>query len=203
MRTMLFILISGCLCCTAFAQHKYEVGLSMGMQRTTAHYEEHDHSASSFTRTVWLTHPGLAFEMRFSRRSGVGVGMNFRKAKRLAYIAIPTPPNSVEWVEFDVTEKFLSFPLTYKYTSKLFSLSAGITVDHFLSWKQDRRSGYGPLQNYDRFLDQEWSSGLIASISKKISLQKNLILEPVVYYNEILDYKRRYYGGAVQIKWAF
>ena len=182
----------------AYCQKKNEFAFVLQVENTAKHSEEINPGAIKTSHTGWNLGFGGQYERLFSKHSSGILGV--RKVLIDIYIPIATGANFTDYAHFLVAENFLTIPIAYKYNYSFVSISAGTTFDYFFSWKEQRQS-YAPLQTYDKFLDKNFSIGLLGSISKKIPIDKRIILEPTVYYNRMLTFERTYFGGSLEIKY--
>lgn len=185
----------------AYCQKKNEFGIVLQGENTARHSEEINPGATKNSHTDWRPGFGAQYERILGKHSSAILGVKYRSAINDIYIAVPTIVNFTDYAHFLVKENFLTMPVQYKYSFSFVSISAGTSLDYFLSWKDLQKYYYAPLQSYDRFLDKKLSIGLLGSISKKISIDKKVMLEPTVYYNRILSFDRTYFGGSLEIKY--
>jgi hypothetical protein len=184
-------------------QKKNELAITLQAENITKRSEGINPGAIKNAHPDWSFSFGGVYERMFSNHSSGVIGVKFRKALNDIFIPVPAGANLTDYVHFLVAENFLTVPFLYKYNSNLINISAGTSFDYFLSWKQQERYFYEPLQTYDLFFDRKLSIGLLTSISKKFHVDKNIILEPSIYYNRILSFNRTYYGCSFEIKYKF
>jgi hypothetical protein len=197
---IIFLLTNTCYN-KAYCQRKNEVGVSLQLEKTAYHMENVEPGATKTTQADWNFSFGVLYEWNFSKHPGCQVGLKYRRAINDISIPVPSGANSSTHVHYFISENFLSLPVQYKYNSRVINFSAGMSLDYFLSWKTSKNGSYFvPLPSYDRFFDRKLSVGWLAVISKKISIDRKIVIEPGFYYNPILSFKRNYFGVSVAIK---
>lgn len=156
------------------AQHETSIGLNFTVETTA----DEDGALAGL---------GAVADFKITKRSGIETGVYLRGYKTRFRILIP--PSGL-WA-VTVAERHLSFPLLYKYHTRIVNLSAGPTFDFFLGWKQKDNSG-AVVNSYS--IDPEFNVGIMGKISKRINLSKKFILEPEIRLNLIPTSERSYLG---------
>jgi hypothetical protein len=200
---IIFIFLATC-CTKTYCQGKNEAGISFQIEKMPRLMEDIGPGATKTAQTKLTFSFGAWYERIFSKHSSGETGLKYRQAINEIIIPVPAAPNNVAFVHYFIIEKFLSLPVLYKYSSRIINLSAGPSLDYFLSWKEQKnKNPTVPLQSYKLFFDKKLSIGLLTSISKTVNLTKKIIIEPSIYYNTILSFKRSYYGISIAAKHRF
>jgi hypothetical protein len=139
-----------------------------------------------------LPEAGLVFEKQITKHSGIEASVNFRTYEW--QILILYGVNSEMYPV--VMEKYISVPVLYKFYSRIVNIGAGISYDYYLGWKQ--LTGEESLTSY--WPGADYYIGLIGKISKKLTLSDNMILEPEVKFNILIDTDKYYLGFGLVAK---
>jgi hypothetical protein len=136
---------------------------------------------------------GLVFERQFSKHSGIETGINYRTYQVQYYLLI----NNESYYPF-ISERYISVPLTYKFYTKIINLSLGLTYDYYIGFRQLDEG----LKLTSYHVGYEYYMGAIGKISKKIVLGDDLILEPEIKVNLLLDenWYKDYIGFGLNLK---
>ena len=129
---------------------------------------------------------GLVFEKRATEHSGIELGLNYRTYYREMLLLI----NNTAYYPF-VSERYITVPVTYKYYSKIINVSGGLSFDYFAGWRQT--GGEIDLTSYRP--GERYYAGLLAKVSREISVGSNFLLEPELKFNALLIPYSRFYGG--------
>ena len=136
---------------------------------------------------------GLTIERHFTKHSGIESGIYYR-----TYIYQQTLIANNSAFAFAVSEKYISFPLLYKFYSKIVNLSVGPSVDYFAGWRQ--KSGTGDLKVNDHSVHPNFAFGIMAKAGKSFTLSKQLTIEPELRFNQIIPSSRHYFGLGISMK---
>jgi hypothetical protein len=118
-----------------YCQKKGEFAIVLQAENTTKHSEEINPGATKTSHTGWNFGFGCQYERLLSKRSSGILGIKYRKALNDIYLPIPGGANFTDDAHFLVTESFLTIPIEYKYSFPFINISAGTSLDYFLSWK--------------------------------------------------------------------
>jgi hypothetical protein len=138
---------------------------------------------------------GAVADFKITKHSGIETGVYLRGYKTRLRILVPPSPNF--W-NVTIAERHLSFPLLYKYHTRIVNLAAGPTFDFFMGWKQKDNSG-AVVNSYS--IDPEFNVGIMGKISKRINLSPKFILEPEIRLNLIPTSERSYLGLGIAGKY--
>ena len=190
----------------SFCQKKNEIGIVVTLENVSA--------ADTYVKDYVLKKPGsktylvpgLSYEKKLSRKSSVEVEFRYKQAITNEFI-FPQPENSnfpsyFNTQHYAIKESFLSFPITYKFRSRIINFSVGPTAEYLLDAKQINMNAYSHVLE-DEFYSKKWSVGLLTRVSKHIRVYKNIMTEPSVFFNPVLSYKKYYWGIALAVKYQF
>jgi hypothetical protein len=138
---------------------------------------------------------GFVFVRQITIHSSIEANLNFRIHQR--QISVLVDDNSTMYPL--INEKYITIPVSYKFYSKIINAGAGISFDYYLGWKQ--LSGSQEISSY--WPGADYYIGLIGKISKQLTLDEKLILEPEVKFNIlILPFERHYIGFGLVAKFV-
>lgn len=135
--------------------------------------------------------PGLSFEARITRHSGIETGFYYRSLNSKAGVSldgtgIPYPEGH---------RRYFAVPLLYKYYSRIVNASVGVNCD-FLFEKS----------HADWFEEGRHRIGILMKVSKDITLCKGLFIEPEFHFNpfwENGELNHSWIGLQLGIKYRF
>jgi len=137
---------------------------------------------------------GVTIERQLTKHSGIESGIYYRTCVyQQTFIT-----NSTVFA-FSVSEKYISFPLLYKFYSKIVNLSVGPSVDYFAAWSQ--KGGTGGLKVDSHSVDPKFAFGIMAKAGKSFPLSKQLFIEPELRFNRIIPTLRNYFGIGISMKY--
>ncbi|TKK64047.1 hypothetical protein FC093_23405 [Ilyomonas limi] len=198
------LIIFNTFCTKIYCQQKDQIGINVQIGKTPQQIENISSGAIKTTHGNLKFGFGILYEKTFSKHSGCEIELKYRHATNDLALALLLGTNNINWVHYNISENFLSVPITYKYRSKILNVSAGPSLDYFLSWKQHKETPYNlTLPSYTSFFDKKISVGVLATISKTIPVDKKISIEPSLYCNPILSFKRTYYGVSIATKYTF
>ncbi|MEO6231280.1 MAG: hypothetical protein ABJB11_20065 [Ferruginibacter sp.] len=134
---------------------------------------------------------GLVAEHRFTKHSGIESGVYFRSLNRSLFIM-----NGSVFINFKVSEKYLSIPLLYKFYSNIANISLGPTFDYYIAWSQ--KNGNSTVNSYT--VDPKLYYGVLVKLSKSIKLNRRIYLEPELRLNPIINADRSFLGAGIATK---
>lgn len=148
---------------------------------------------------------GLSVEKQVCQKNSLELGINFRHFKNNFS---NEKTDFVFLKNFSISERFLNVTMTSKYHFKYFNVSFGPTVDFLLGWKDKSEVAYPYLE----YLDRTAYFGLLTKLSKSISIDKRILIEPELRYNPIFSSitlyskyvqlrDRQFIGAGVTIKY--
>jgi hypothetical protein len=119
-------------------------------------------------------HPsaGFIYEQRFTNRSGLEAGLLFNSEKMQQDVFVP----GSGVYTFSISRRYATTHLSYKYYARLINFSIGPTLDYFISWKQERDTYPGNIENYTE--SPRLKLGYLAKVSKAFQLKHSLVIEP-------------------------
>ena len=147
--TLFFLLFLFSFFHEGYCQKKNEFGISLQLENTTKHSEEISPGTTKTAHTGWNLSFGGVYERAFSRESSVILGIKYRKALFDIFVPVPAGANFSTYAHFLVEENFLTIPIQYKHNFQIISISAGTSLDYFLSW-EDQKKYYAPLPTYEK-----------------------------------------------------
>lgn len=144
--------------------------------------------------------PGIGglFERQITRHSGIETGVYYRNFIQRGFTTLTNSTGSYTF-PFIISERHISIPVQYKFYSRLINLSAGPSFDFYLGWEQKNKSAIIVINDYN--IDPNFFIGLLAKVSKSISLTDRFILEPEVRFNPIFTSSRTYIGLGIAGKY--
>jgi hypothetical protein len=200
--TTAFIILN-ILCAKAYCQKTNQIGINFQLEETPIQAESINPGVTKATHNNLNLGFGAMYEVAYNKHSSTEIGLKYRHAINSLKVAIATAPGNIDFLHFDVIENYISLPILYKYNTRIFTISAGPSLDYFLSWNQQKETPYdATLPSYKPFMDKNLSLGLLMSLSKTIKVEKKIAVEPSIYYNPVLSYKRTYYGISVTTKYV-
>ena len=137
---------------------------------------------------------GVTIERKLTKHSGIESGLYYRTC-----IYQQTFVTNSTLFAFSVSEKYISFPILYKFYSRIVNLSVGPSVDYFAGWNQ--KSGTDGLKVDDHSVDPNFAFGIMAKAGKSFPLSKQLFIEPELRYNRIIPTLRNYFGIGISMKY--
>jgi hypothetical protein len=187
----------------ADAQSKNELGLSMHLERSPEVTTKIPPGAYKITKGRPESIFALSYERLFTRHSGLALEVKFRKSRNELQIPLASGASNIQVLYQTAVENIISLPLMYRYHSCIVNISAGPTVEYFISARQPDRYA-PPLGDYKTyFVEQELSFGVLVGISKTLPATSKLLIEPGLYYNRVLSFNRSYYGASLAAKYRF
>lgn len=136
---------------------------------------------------------GATFERKLSRHSGFETGVFYRTIRRDFYVVLQN-----NFYSYTMAERYLSIPFLYKFSSSIVNVSVGPTVDFFIGWKEKNRRDETHVDSYSATTSA--FLGALLKISKEINLSDNLILEPELRLNPVIN-NNNIYGGGIAVKY--
>ena len=137
---------------------------------------------------------GVTIERKLTKHSGIESGLYYRTC-----IYEQTFVTNSTVFAFSLSEKYISFPILYKFYSRIVNLSVGPSVDYFAGW--DQKSGTDGLKVDDHSVDPNFAFGIMAKAGKSFPLSKQLFIEPELRYNRIIPTLRNYFGIGISMKY--
>ena len=204
---IVFITCNICLC-RAYCQQKNKIGLSFQLERVSSNLIEiNSFGASKTSQSKISLVPALTYERKITRKSSVEIELKYRYGI-ISNIVLPPTENQTFMNYFSehpysIKESFISVPILYKFNSSIINFSVGPTIEYLL--KKEQVNVDPPYIRHlgDEYFTKKWSWGLLTSISKSIPIYKKLLLEPSLYYNPIISFKRTYVGIGIAAKYKF
>lgn len=198
-----FLILFQMITVDAHAHGKNELGLALHLERSPKVTTDIPPGAYKTTKGNWESIFGISYERLFTTHSGLALEINFRKSRNELQIPVASGASNIEMLYLTAVENIISLPLLYRYHSRIVNISAGPAVEYFTSARQPDRYA-PPLGDYKTyFVEQELSLGVLAGVSKTISATSKLMIEPGLYYNRLLSFRRSYYGASLAMKYRF
>ncbi len=187
MRKLVIIFSILAICFQANAQQQTKIGINLLIEKSDAEY--------NFGPAL-----GLTIERQMTKRSGIESGLYYRTAERSLYLAFNSQPNALSILYLEISERFLSLPILYKFHSKVLNFAVGPTVDYFVGWNQ--LNGIGQIEIEDYSISPDLSFGAMVKLSKTIKLGEKYSLEPEVRLNPNITYGTVFFGFGVPLKFG-
>ena len=140
---------------------------------------------------------GLSFETRITRHSGIETGFYYRNVRFPSGVAIYPPATATPYPS--AYQRYFSIPLVYKYYSRIINAGVGVTYDFMFDHTTISVNSKGKEQDKHRF-------GVIAKVSKDITLYRGLMIEPEFHFNPFCadgDWEKYWLGFSVGLKYRF
>lgn len=141
--------------------------------------------------------PGISFETRISKRSGLEIELKYRHAFNHITVVVANGSNFNTLLHFTTQEKFLSLPVLYKLYQKRLAFAIGPTVEYLVKGEQTEGSN---IHLSDEFYPERFSWGLLGKLSGTIMKGHGFRLEPGLFCNPVLSFNRTYYGISLAAK---
>lgn len=143
---------------------------------------------------------GLVIERKLTRRSGIESGIYYRTYHTDWSTTLTNGSNPPVIFYYTIAERFVSLPILYKFYSSIVNLSAGLSFDFYMGYRQKNKSG-PPLIVTSYNFEPNMAVGVQVKMSKTIRLDEKLILEPELRFNPVITYRRAYGGLGITAKY--
>lgn len=143
---------------------------------------------------------GLVIERKLTKRSGIESGIYYRTYHTDWSTTLTNGSNPPVIFYYTIAERFVSLPILYKFYSRIVNLSAGLSFDFYMGYRQKNKSGT-PLVVTSYNIDPNMAIGVQVKMSKPIKLDDKLILEPELRLNPVITYERSYAGIGITAKY--
>jgi len=143
---------------------------------------------------------GATLERQITRHSGVETGLYYRTQLSSGIITHTDASGSHDY-SFTVSQRHLTLPVLYKYYSKVINFSAGPTLDFYLAWKQKDNEFPYQMKSYD--VESIIKIGFLTKVSKVISLNEQLVLEPEIRFGSVQTLDEAGLGLGIGGKYRF
>lgn len=137
----------------------------------------------------------FSYENQLSKHNGFEIGINQRSSEQYTVGSF----SDGTFQTFHVIENYLTMPFLYKFSSNILNISAGISFDYFVGWRDITKFGETELTSYT--INPKFKVGWALKLSKSIPLTTKFQLEPEVYFNPIFKYGYSYYGLSMKLKY--
>ena len=192
---------------SAIAQNKNLIGLDVRLENCL------QSNLSLQNKTIETFKPGskflvgLSYGRVLSKRSNIETEFTWRQLENNYSYWAPTGTNYAAMVNFPGKETFLSLPILYTFKTKLLNFSLGPTIEYFIHWKSEQpNNGYTVFTQDqlpgDWFLDK-LTFGMMGKIAKSFAANKNILIEPNVYYYRNICFNQSCWGVSIQTKYLF
>ena len=168
----------------ANAQQQTKIGLNLLIEKNDAEYY--------FGPGI-----GLSVERQLTKRSGIESGLYYRTSERSISVFFDQATSNRR-VSVDLSERYLSLPILYKFHSKIINFSVGPTLDYFVGWNQVSGRNEAEINEYS--ISPDLSIGAMLKLSKTIRLGERASLEPELRLNPNITYGVAYYGFGIPLK---
>lgn len=168
---------------------QYIVGVNFRPEWQLCHHDKWIGAAQPDSR--FSPTPGLSFEARITRHSGIETGFYYRSLASEAGVSmdgmsIPRPEGH---------RRYFAVPLLYKYYSRIVNVGVGVNCDFLFEKSHADWTGYGRHR-----------VGILMKVSKDITLYKGLFVEPEFHFNpfwENGELNHSWIGLQLGIKYRF
>lgn len=143
---------------------------------------------------------GLIIERKLTRKSGIESGIYYRTYHTDWSTTVTGGSNPPVTFYYTIAERFISVPVLYKFYSRIVNLSAGLSFDFYMGYRQKNKSGTGLVVN-SYSIDPNMAVGVQVKMSKPIRLDDKLVLEPELRLNPVITYNRSYAGIGLTAKY--
>ena len=200
----LFIIFVFCFQ-NSYCQKKNLVGISAQLEHVPQKSVALSYGAVRTIKEKTIFLPVISFERRLTKRSGLVVECKYRKVSCNVNMYVILATDGTGFFDFPIEEKIISIPILYKYTSHIINFSIGPSIEYLAKSRQKHYYQYAPIvpKQYYENDQKRWSVGALARLSKEIKIHKQFIIEPSVYYNPIISYKRNYFGMSMSAGYKF
>lgn len=137
---------------------------------------------------------GISYEHQITKHSGYETGLFYKSQLVSSYVIVSATPS-----DFQIRENYLSLPIQYKYFSSIINISLGANLDYYIGW--DDVDSNIKILSYNT--SDKFNYGLMAKVSKSITVLPNIVVEPDIRINQMLNHNRFYYGVGLSIKYIF
>lgn len=177
-----FLVLSFLIVCTTIvAQKKEFISIAINGEKKNA-----ESSRNNFA---------FSYENHLSKHNGFEIGLNQRSSEQFTISSF----SDGTFQTFHIIENYLTMPLFYKFSSNILNISAGISFDYFVGWRDITKFGETELTSY--IVNPKFKVGWAIKLSKNIPLTTKFQLEPEVYFNPIFKYGYAYYGLSMKLKY--
>ena len=185
MRKYLILLILSVFVYNAEAQQQTRIGINLLIEKSDAEYD--------FGPGI-----GLSIERQLTKRSGIESGLYYRTSERSLYTSFSSfsQPNMLSVLYVDISERYLSLPILYKFHSRIVNFAVGPTMDYFVGWNQVNGTSQVEVEEYS--ISPDLSFGAMLKLSKAIKLGERATLEPEVRLNP--NATTVYFGFGIPLK---
>lgn len=143
---------------------------------------------------------GVMIEHKFTKKSGIETGLYYRNYSRTnTYLFQNSAGTGLVPYTIILVERFISFPLLYKFYSRLVNVSAGLSFDFYTGFRHKNKSQQITVTDYS--IDPNMAIGVQVKISKPIKLDNKFLLEPEFRFNHVITYGRTYGGLGITAKY--
>jgi len=143
---------------------------------------------------------GLMIEHQFTRKSGIETGLYYRNYSRSnTYLFENSTGTGLVPYTLLLVERFISFPILYKFYSRLVNVSAGLSFDFYTGFRHKNKSPQITVTDYN--IDPNMGIGFQLKMSKPIRIDEKLILEHELRFNPVITYNRSYAGIGIAAKY--
>ncbi|CAN5885589.1 hypothetical protein BH11BAC4_BH11BAC4_06540 [soil metagenome] len=189
-----------------FCQNKNIIGIGLTLENITQPSKYIYTSVLKTTPSSICLVPGISYERKLSRKSGLELELRYRQAIT-SYFTFPPPenqtyPSYLFPQNYSTKEVFLSLPITYKFNSRIVNFSLGPSLEYLLASKQLNVNSYSHIPGKE-YYSNKLSVGIITKVSKVIKIYKAIVIEPAFFYNPILTYSKNYLGILFAAKYKF
>lgn len=130
---------------------------------------------------------GGVFEGKLKNHGGFETGIYYR-----TYKDDFTVVGGGNYYSTTIAERHISFPVLYKYYSRVLNFSVGPTFDFYLGWAQKNKNTNVFITSYS--MSPTFNLGAMAKLSKAINVTNKFSLEPELRFNPIFSANRVYLG---------
>lgn len=190
---------------TGKAQSKNEISVLQTLEWSTESQQEvkNEGYRKNTVKKMMLSY-GLSYQRNLGKYSSLEIQSKLRSSENLIAISTPAVGNTSRYVFFTVHEKYISLPVLYKFRSRIADVTAGPTLDLFVSHKVIKEKSFAPaLEPYDRFIGKKAGVGFATMLSKPITFNKHISFVPGIYYNTVPTLDRDYYGLQFMLQYKF
>lgn len=142
---------------------------------------------------------GLVVERKLTRKSGIESGIYYRTYHSDWSTTVSGGSNPPVTFYYTIAERFISLPFLYKFYSRLVNISAGLSFDFYMGFRQKNKQQQFIVNDYS--IDPNMAVGVQLKISKPIKIDDKLILEPELRFNPVITYLRAYGGLGITAKY--